>query len=631
MSAIENVSPTALLLAGWGFAGSVDEGLLVHAQNVIDMKSKRVGEIVVAIAGCDPEAVNLLISNKPHNVKTLEWFRDQKLRGFTARFDEIMAVQEGRAYITRQILGLSPHKIFSVSKDQRKIEAEIHAHDVIPLDYNGNTVLVFSDLEKLHKFSQMGRGEKASSSLYQDLKALNKNEHFYLVLASSSMMIHYKSVIKEAGGQSASDETIQVITQKMGEENPQMHFIVEMLNEALANEVNDIAIVPDRDSTQSTVFFRRYQKLTRTPMVISGQERDDITRILMARSRANKSGGRLLHPVDGNANFAGKAGQAFLRTSFLNLESSQGESISTSIRVLPRTSKSIEMNDLNIDPGIQEELEYFTRLKYGMFIVCGPTGSGKSTTIGSMLCLHHKMYGDSMKRISVEQPCERMLPGVMHMDVSQHQYNQENSGQGSNFAKALKFILRHDPDVIFVGEVRDVESCTVSVDAANTGHLVLSTTHANDPVLGFRRLASLLPAERHFDLVNVLEGILVQRLVTIVCQSCSEVMPVDEAVRASLHRYCLSKGINLSDYQLPESYRKINPHGNCKHCINGYVNMLPVHGLLKMNPRVRELLLSKNEQDWMKAQAASGSQYGLFDAAFKLFVDGQIDIDSLML
>lgn len=635
MTAIEK-NDLLNLTRSWGFGQVINESLLEHASLVTRFRNAKVGEIIAGVGLETADRIEQLMRSKPVKVKTLEYLAGSGVKGLGSSIDRVMAIQNGVAYVSRSFRELGLHPEFLKKERRSAMQSDLTRWGMLPMVCDGSLLLMFDDFAKMVQFGAQGKSERMTSELFCALAEASgkrpENAQFNLIVARNSVLLEYQQKMSDsASGSGGNEETLQTIYQSEADSDPAIAQVVRILNESLQQEINDVAIVPERKTGSGRVFFRKYQKLINSNIVLNPAERDALTRILTARSRANPSGGRLRHPVDGNANFEGKLGQAFLRLSFIPLEESQFPSTSVSIRVLPRTSKHIEMTDLNIDFGLQEELRYFTRRKYGLFVVCGPTGSGKSTTIAGMLCEHEKMFGETLKRVSVEQPCERILPGVLHIDVSQHRYNENERGSDTdNFGMALRAILRHDPDVVFVGEVRDKESCMVSVDASNTGHLVFTTTHANDPVLGYRRLASFLDKDRRFDLVNVLEGILAQRLVTTVCSHCSDEMVLDDDAVQSLERYAKNKGIDLTQYSLPDTYRMANKKG-CTHCVEGNSGMIPVHGLLTMNPRVRELLLSNDEKDWMQAQAASDSKYTLFNSAFKLFGQGIIDLESVML
>lgn len=624
------------LLREWGFGSVVNDQLVEHAELVLRYKGARVGEIIVALKLATKDHVDSLIKSQPTHIKTLDHLIANGVRAVSANVDRIMAIQSGFPFVYSGFPQITLHAL-AIKKDRSQaVIKELNKWGVLPVSCDGNLILMFDDFKKLLRFKSIGKTERLTNPLFKALADLQHERvdsvGIKVLLAKNSVLLEYQQKVSDAGSSGESGEDgIQTIHQAEADTDPAIRQLVSLLNEAIELDVNDIAIVPDTSNGSAKVYFRRYQQLINSNLVLQPSERDALTRILWSRSKANKSAGRLRHPVDGNLNFEGKLGNAFLRLSFIPLEESQAATTSVSIRVLPRTTKNVDLADLCIAPELVSELDYFVNRKSGLFIVCGPTGSGKSTTIAGMLCEHYKLFGDTQKRLSVEQPVERTLPGVMHIDVSQHHYNENERGSDTdNFGMSLRAILRHDPDVLFVGEVRDKESCMVSIDASNTGHLVFTTTHANEPVMGFRRLASFLDKERRFDLVSVLEGILAQRLVTTVCGDCCKREPVSDEQIEKLKRYGQNKGIDIGKYTLPDLVA-VPSKGGCKKCVAGHNGMRPVHGLLTMNPRVRELLLSPNESDWMKAQSESDSRFTLFDGAFKLLCEGLIDFESVML
>lgn len=362
---------------------------------------------------------------------------------------------------------------------------------------------------------------------------------------------------------------------------------------------------------------------------IDASTRIQLVNVLGQRSKANPGGGRVLHPLDGSATFKGKSGTAFLRINFMPIVNSgvSDDYVSVSIRVLPREVKQITLDSLNIDQVIIEELRRLAILDQGLILVCGPTNSGKSTTIAGIMTEHYLYWGAKKKRLSLESPVERVLIGVSHIDVSKHIYREAFKPGENEFFLGMRGILRHDPDLVFIGEVRGPDEAETCSRAANSGHLVLSTTHANDPVTGYKTIANYIPTERLYDLVQAIEAVLAQRLLPCVCPKCSVETVFDEKDILSLEAYARHKGIKTFERtSLPKFHRVANPIG-CNACIEGYSSMIPVHGLLLFTPEIKNLLVANDPRDLLKVQEMT--PYKMFDSAFKHFCAGRIDIKTV--
>ncbi|HDZ3359586.1 TPA: Flp pilus assembly complex ATPase component TadA [Pseudomonas aeruginosa] len=626
-----NIKP---YLDKWRFDESAPNCIKLHAARCAQYKGLKVGQIVIALELAPKEDVERCIAMPmPVGTKTLDWLRTNGVRNITLRKDEILCISNGDAYMSEHCPEMTVHSVVAEMEDgtnkQRLLE-ENSRHGFIPLSYGQRQVLLFNDHDKYLEFKT---GDKHARDQLEFVKQLKKSggnprlDEFLWVVGSDAASSEYRKGLSSDNGDDDGFSASQYITELTAKESVVLDKFVNIINQGLAQECNDVALEPHREQNKTFVYFRQYQRLVKTNIELSGSERDDLIRVLATRSKANKGMGKITQPRDGNLIFTGKNGSAFLRLSFIPLENSKGESISVSIRLLPRDEKVISLEKLNIPEPITEILKFCATRSRGLFLVCGPTNSGKSTTVGGMLCHNNDVFSTSLKRMSIEQPVERFLPNTDHVDVSQLRFEHKGT---DNFFEALRAFLRHDPDVINVGEIRDTQSCGVTVDAAKTGHLVTATTHANDPVMGFRRLASFLPPQRIFDLVSVLMGILAQRLVKCVCKKCKVEKEFDEKSRKLLRLWAKNNGVALPEESLPETYVTAKK-GGCKECVDGYSSMRPIHGLLLMNPEIRALLLSKDENDWMKAQALSDQEFSLFNAAFELFKAHKIDLETLML
>lgn len=633
MAEVELAGP---VLSAWGLGRTPQ--LLRSAIRVSQCKGLQVGEVVDYLGLAEKQTIERLVDSKPAGAKTLEWLRDNGIRGIATQLDEILCIQNGVCYVDEPFpeLTVHPRVVQNDNAFFKRHQNELNQRGFLPMVCNGELVLLFGNFDKTVQLRGLGKKECLDSPLINEVAAwINQSPErpsFKIIVARSGVYSGYIDSLIRGTADVGVDESSQVIYENEAGDSPVMGKLISIITEAIKLNVNDVAISPDYTTGGASIEHRISQEMVPTTFSLTRDEREQVVNTLLARSRANTSASRVTRPLDGNLSFISRSGNAFIRLSFIPLEESRMAATSVSMRILPKTTKPIILGELGIVPELEEELRYFMQLRDGLFVVAGPTGSGKSTTIGGMLCEHFNLYGDKRKRLSVEQPVERVLPGVKHIDVEQHRYMQVDNGPAPDkFAMALRALLRHDPDVIFVGEVRDKASCMVTIDAANTGHLVMTTTHANDTVLAYRRLASFLDKERQYDLVNVLSGILAQRLLQVVCPACSTVERVTEDDLMKLKKYSAHKGVSLEGKTFDtKRVANRNPKNRCQHCTGGIAGMRGVHGLLIMTPEVRSLLLSHDENDWLKAQAV-GSKITLFDSAYKVYQEGLIELESMLI
>jgi general secretion pathway protein E len=230
----------------------------------------------------------------------------------------------------------------------------------------------------------------------------------------------------------------------------------------------------------------------------------------------------------------------------------------------------LRLDVLGFDDHIMAQLRRLSALPYGMLLVTGPTGSGKTTTLYAAIS---ETQTGRDKIITIEDPVEYQLPGVLQIPV--------NEKKGLTFARGLRSILRHDPDKIMVGEIRDPETAQIAIQSALTGHLVFTTVHANNVFDVVSRFVHMGVDSHGF--VSALSAVLAQRLVRIVCEQCSETyMPARELLEASRVSVVLSASF------------KFRKGRGCKHCRGtGYHGRKAVGELMVMNDEIREAIVSR--------------------------------------
>lgn len=615
-----------LLIKKWGLTDPSKE-IQVHAERCVSLVGKKAGEIVVALEIMSSEDVEARLAEKPANLKTLDWLKDS-CPPIVARYDEIMAIQQKFLFVGNPTDTLHLHPI--MAGDKSGISDECSRKNMLPVLAEGRqTILLFGDISKLTEFRARNRAQIKACPIFKALiyESVNTDTIVYGV-ASNNMMMGLTHTMDSSSEIGAEGDNQQIIYQREGESDPLINRLIGYLNLAMHQGVNDIWIKPHQEDGSGIIYFRNHQML-RQMFTIDSSTRIALVNILGQRSKANPSSGRVLHPLNGSATFKGKSGTAFLRLSFMPVVNSgvSDDYVSVSIRVLPREIKDISLESLNIDKDIISELQRLAVLPQGLILVCGPTNSGKSTTIAGVITEHERYWGIKKKRLSLENPVERLLKGVSHIDVSKHIYREPFKPGDNEFTSAMRAVLRHDPDLVYIGEVLGSNEAITCSRAANSGHLVLSTIHANDPVTGYKTVANYIPPGMLYDLVTALEAVVAQRLLPCVCKACSVLTEFDESSILNLEAYARQKGITTFNRDnLPQYHRVANSKG-CNSCIDGYSSMIPVHGLLLFTPEIKNLLVANDPRDLLKVQEMT--PYKMFDSAFRHFVAGRIDIKTV--
>jgi len=255
------------------------------------------------------------------------------------------------------------------------------------------------------------------------------------------------------------------------------------------------------------------------------------------------------------------------------------------LRVLDKESMSEKFAKLSLDVvGFSDSDLYkyrrFIKEPYGMVLVTGPTGSGKTTTLYAGLS---EIKNDEDKIITIEDPVEYQIKGITQIPV--------NEKKGLTFARGLRSILRHDPDKIMVGEIRDQETAQIAINAALTGHLVFTTVHANNVLDVLGRFLNM--GVEPYNFVSALNCILAQRLVRIICPHCKrEVKISDEEL--------IESALNLDEWRSVKFYEG----AGCFECGGtGFRGRTAIHELLDLSERIREMILEKRPASEIKRQA----------------------------
>jgi len=274
------------------------------------------------------------------------------------------------------------------------------------------------------------------------------------------------------------------------------------------------------------------------------------------------------------------------------------------IRILDKEQISEEFKNLTLDvvgfdPEDLRRFRIYIKEPYGMVLVTGPTGSGKTTTLYAAL---NEIRNDEDKIITIEDPVEYQLQGIMQIPV--------NEKKGLTFARGLRSILRHDPDKIMVGEIRDEETAQIAINSALTGHLVFTTVHANNVIDVIGRFLNMNVDLYNF--VSALNCVLAQRLVRKLCQICKRrYIPSEQEL--------LESGLEVSIRDQQIFYQNVGCDA-CNH--TGYRGRTAIHELLDMSDTIREMILARRPGSEIRRQAEKEGLTSLRKAALKKVFTG---------
>jgi len=286
------------------------------------------------------------------------------------------------------------------------------------------------------------------------------------------------------------------------------------------------------------------------------------------------------------------------------LPTSYGESVV--MRILDKSSVSLDLSSLGMTPDNLKTIKQLMQKPNGIILVTGPTGSGKTTTLYA--CLNHINVTGS-KIITTEDPVEYDIDGIMQIQV--------NPEINVTFSNCLRAILRQDPDIILVGEIRDLETLEIAVQASLTGHLVLSTLHTNDAPSTITRLINM--GLKPYLMTASLVAVISQRLVKKICPECKEEYTPGEDI---------IKELNLPDYDSQDKHFYIGR--GCKNCNNtGYRGRMSILEIMLLNEEICSHIIKQSSTETIKKIARNNGMYTLFESGMNAVYNGLTTLDEV--
>ncbi|WP_420127337.1 GspE/PulE family protein [Longimicrobium sp.] len=392
------------------------------------------------------------------------------------------------------------------------------------------------------------------------------------------------------------DDDLATDVRDLANQPPVIRYVNLLVRDAFDAGASDIHLEADRGGLAAR--FRLDGVLAPAPEAPAELHHAVISRIKLL---AELDIAERRRPQDGRIRVRLESRELDLRVS--TVPTMFGESVV--LRLLDRGGRPVRLGELGMPAGVLAGMEALAAKPHGMVLVTGPTGSGKTTTLYAALGLRDTA---AEKIITVEDPVEYQLPGVTQVPVHRQ--------AGVSFGAALRSILRQDPDVIMVGEMRDPETAEIAVQAAMTGHLVFSTLHTNDAVGALPRLLDLgIP---DYLAAATVDGILAQRLVRRICDGCREVYePPRDAVRRL-----------AGDDILPEYFLR---GAGCPACRGtGYRGRTGIYELLVVNDALREGIMRRAPRPEMREAALRGGMTTLRMDAWRKVRDGVTTVEEVL-
>lgn len=384
----------------------------------------------------------------------------------------------------------------------------------------------------------------------------------------------------------------------LASEAPVIRMVNQIIGRVIDLRASDIHLEPFDDGLHVRY---RVDGVIYTDQVASPQHSAAINSRVKLMAHLDIAERRL--PQDGRIKTRVKGRELDLRVS--TVPTVHGESVV--MRVLDRSSVRYSLESMGFAADTLERFHQLLARPHGILLITGPTGSGKTTTLYTALS---KLDASAHKIITVEEPVEYQLEGINQIQVHQQ--------IGLSFANALRSILRQDPDIIMIGEMRDGETAQIAVQSALTGHLVLSTLHTNTAAGAIVRLQDM--GIEPYLITSSVNGVLSQRLVRRLCDHCKEPYEPEPAVR-------VSSGLQRMGLNVPRLYRAVGCE-QCRH--TGYSGRCGIHELLVIDDPMRRHILDGLDASALHTKATSAGMYTLYEDGLRKVAAGTTSLDELL-
>lgn len=493
--------------------------------------------------------------------------------------------------ILHQMIDLKLFKLFKVSLIRENL--------FIPLfKIDNNIAVIFSNPLDIYLIDELKKLSNLNIIPYLG----NKNEIVEIINSTFQLTENINSIIEEIFNEEDISTLYKQEFNKIDlsvETSPIVKLVDLIIKQALILRASDIHIEPEE--TEIKIRFR-IDGILYKKMSIPINVKDNLVSRIKVIAGMDISEKRL--PQDGRIIVHSNNQEIDIRVA--TSSTIKGEKIV--MRLLQKNNLIKEIERLGIDEHNNRILNKMLSNKNGIIIVSGPTGSGKTTTLYTIL---QNLNSENNNIITIEDPVEYVLDNVNQMQV--------NAKIGLTFASGLRAILRQDPDIILLGEIRDSDTAHITVRSALTGHLVLTTLHTNSAVESISRLLDM--GIESYLITSSIIGIVSQRLLKKLCNECKQPIELTEEMKNSISLTTIPKGFNKIVYKKT----------GCVKCnYTGYKGRTGVFEILQLNDNLKEIIIDLSKIIKLEEYAIKNGMKKLKDAAIEKFLSGITDIDELI-
>jgi len=466
---------------------------------------------------------------------------------------------------------------------------------------NGSIPIALGDYESLQQLDNISRclGHRVAPFFAPKIEIWATINAAYEKRGSQTMD-SIQSLDPSAALASLSESSREDLLDSAGR-SPVIRLVNSILFDAAQNRASDIHIQPYEEILQ--VRFRIDGFLFDQFQIPKSSQEEVLSRIKVI-GEMNIAEKRL--PQDGRASV--KVGDRLIDLRIASLPTSFGERIV--IRLLDKSARLYTLEELGMPPGILKTFRNLIRLEHGLILVTGPTGGGKSTTLYAGL---QEINSSHSNVVTLEDPIEYQLPGISQTQISEK--------KGLTFAGGLRSVLRQDPDIIMVGEIRDRETAEMAIQSALTGHMVFSTLHTNDAPSAVTRLLDL--GIEPYLAASSLVGVLAQRLVRSICQHCKQESP--QAVK-DLERL-------MGDDFPKQSAASANPMigAGCDQCRGtGYQGRIGLFELMAVDEETQVLIQQRANASQIRKSSRSAGMKLLREDGIQKIIQGKTTVEEVV-